>query len=266
MYTLKSPLSSIKGVGPQFLKLLEENNFSTVADLLFYLPLRYEDRSTFVTLSELSTELVTFQATVTSVSNYYKRGRSIQRARVKDDTGSADLVWFNTPYISKQLKKGNVYSFSGKLNPKGSVVHPSVEQIGGDTIHTGRLVPLYSTKLQIAQGRLRRLMKNCVDGLKESPSELDKLAQKTTPAYPPLATALTELHFPEDTERVIRARERLALEEIVALIRHSRALKKEWERDQAAQVIAVHGDSIPGSIPFKLTISQERVISEILAD
>lgn len=266
MVTLGSSLDRLKGVGPQIEQKLSDFGLKTLSDLLFYLPLRYEDRSKMVMINELTDEVATFQATVTSISSYYKRGRSIQRARVVDTTGSAQLMWFNTPYIVKQLQKGQTYSFSGKLNARGSVVHPSVERLTGDTIHTGRLVPLYSTKIDMAQGRLRRIIKTACDALSATPTAFDAAMVEQSMEYPTLEEALRELHFPNEEDAVITARERLALEELAGLILHSKAMKKIWEENAEGAAVPISGQSIPESIPFTLTESQERVISEIVAD
>src|SRR5690606_21961943 len=124
-----------------------------------FVPLRYEDRSQQSLIQQLQTgELVTLRATVLNTNNYYKGRRSIQSATVKDDTGRLKLMWFNNRFIIDKLKVGQTYLFSGKKNDRGVMVQPTVEDDKLDTIHTNRLVPIYSTIPEIKQGSLRRIL------------------------------------------------------------------------------------------------------------
>src|SRR5260221_603246 len=120
------------------------------------MPLRYEDRSLKKLISQLiPDELVTIEAEVTSYSNFYKGRRSIQSATVKDQTGRLKLMWFNNPYVIQRLVKGKKVFVSGKLNDRGTMLQPTIEEPSDDSIHTGRLVPVYSTVPGIAPTTLR---------------------------------------------------------------------------------------------------------------
>lgn len=265
MYTLSTPLLAVPGIGPKLGEVLKSAGCETVLDLLLQLPLRYEDRSQFCSISEIPPDtLVTIQAKVLSVSMYYKNRRPIASAKVSDATGGLTLMWFNNSFVKQTLKVGQEYLFSGKLNDRRTMVQAVFEKVSDNTIHTNRLVPLYSSTLKMKQGSLRRILKGITDKLHFQKDELSELLKDQKVMN--LAEALTELHFPSEEENVVIARERLALEELLSLIQHSNQLKEQWRNTTGAVAIPVTTPQIPTSIPFELTGAQERCITDVLAD
>lgn len=263
MYTLNGKLTNIAGIGPSVANKLATKNLLTIQDLLLWVPLRYEDRSAQKLIMDLvQDELVTIQAEVTAVSNQYKGRRSMQRATVRDSSGPLKLIWFNSPYIKDNLKKGKSYFFSGKLNNRGMMSQPKVERISNDTTHTNRLVPVYSLVSDIKPGNLRRYLKELVDNL--DPVQ-DPLAVEFD--LLPLNETFKHLHFPDDQELTIKARERLAIEELISLMQHSHQIKQQWKDDASAHLIEVDQQKlIPNNLPFELTAAQIRSINEITTD
>lgn len=268
MYTLKTPLSAVIGIGPTLARKLADRHLYTVQDFLLYVPLRYEDRSQFVTIDQLPVnQLVTIMATVDKTGNYYKGKRSIQNATISDDTGSLKVMWFNNTFVLDKLKRGEQFLFSGKLNDRGFFIQPVVEDVKTDTIHTGRLVPVYSQVIDIKQGTLRRLLKHILDNMSEYPdSVVATLSATTSATLLPLIPALTQLHFPDESDKVIAARQRLALEELLGLMKKSQALKAAWEKDKTAIAVRITSQIVPDTLPFTLTTAQHRAISDIVSD
>lgn len=266
MYLLSTPLQRVQGIGPMLSATLAEAGCSTVLDLLLQLPLRYEDRSQFFAMGDAPVDtLLTIKATVTSVSTYYKNRRPISTAKVTDGTGKLTLMWFNNSYVKQSLKVGEEYMFSGKINDRKTMVQPLFEKISDNTIHTNRLIPLYSSTLQMKQGTLRRILMNITEHLSPGDDPVAKLAKEKIECLD-LTTALTELHFPTEEENVIAARERLALEELLALIQHSNQLKQEWKDLGGAFAVTAHEPVIPDNLPFELTGAQQRCVKEIIED
>jgi ATP-dependent DNA helicase RecG len=271
MYSLTTPLETVKGIGPKLSEILAERELRTVKDLLLFVPLRYEDRSAKKLISELQlNELVTIEAEVTSASNFYKGRRSIQSATVKDATGRIKLMWFNNPHVIQKLVKGKTFSISGKVNDRGTMLQPTVETLSEDTIHTGRLVPIYSSISEIAPGSLRKILKHIIDHLTLGEDEIFQEVQslKTSTFALPLNLhdALCQIHFPDTEDHVVQARERLALEEILVLIQRSHYLKDKWKAEGRAHSISVKKDVASLKLPFELTRAQHRCIAEIHAD
>lgn len=272
---LSSPLNSVPGIGPKLALKLAEQNLDTLQDLLLFLPLRYEDRSQIKTIIEAKSltekQVISIEATVESVSQFSRPGRKMQTATISDDTGKLKLIWFNSPFILRSLKKNQTYVFSGNYDPKfKNISQATFEPLRTEMIHTGRIVPLYSGRLPIAQGTFRRILNNLFNKTKleiaedNKPNSIDKLIQSELPA---LTTALRQLHFPESETDVDLARRRLALEEFLSLISQSKKLKEEWQaRKNAPKIFAKPEDVIPKDLPFELTQAQIRSIKEILED
>lgn len=274
MYSLKTRLNDVRGIGPKLFADLNDAGITTVADLLLQLPLRYEDRSHFTTIAAIPEgELVTIQAKVEKTSQFSRNGRSMQTAEISDETGKLKLMWFNNKFILSNLKQGQEYLFSGKYNAKyRNMTQPQVEAVKADTIHTGRLVPLYSSKVPLAQGTVRRVLKNIIDHLDSFEDKIvELLSAESSMALPDFKTALSQLHFPDDVDSVAEARERLALEEFLAIMKTSENIKKEWHRQQNAAAIELAAGfpdllPVPASIPFELTGAQKRSLKEILIE
>lgn len=268
MYSLQTPLSELKGIGSKLSANFALQNLHTVKDLLLCLPLRYIDRSQIVTISQLEQDvLVSFKAKLVSISGFYKNRRRIDTAVVADETGKVKLMWFNNSFVSKTLIVGTQYMVSGKLNNRGVLVQPTVEVLKEETLHTGRLVPVYSSTLDIQQGSLRRILKNTLTQLSlRTDTAIDHVATLSKENVPSIIESVSQLHFPDSQETIISARERLALEELLSLIQVSKKIQQHWKNLHTAKKIKTIGKIIVESIPFSLTNSQVRSIDEIIKD
>lgn len=284
MYSLETPIETIEGIGPKLLEKFAKKNIITFKDLLLFLPLRYSDRSQIIQIKDLEVgKLVSFTAHVSTVKSFYKNRRKIDSATATDSTGKVKLMWFNNKFISQTVKPNETYMISGKLNDRGMLVQPTLEKITSrdpelgsepiegspETIHTGRLVPLYSSTLDIQQGTLRRILKKALT--KYQLSERDNFVEIDTilshaQQVLPMKEALSQLHFPDSEELIMKGRERLALEELLSLIKTSEQIKTYWKNLHSAEKIQISQPKIPQSIPFELTGAQNRCVTEILTD
>lgn len=257
-YQLTTPINQVDRLGHKTTQLLGEQGVHTVKDLLLFVPLRYEDRSQFVTIADAPhDELITLSARVVSFDNQFRGRKSIQKAVLRDNTGTIKANWFNSPFLTRQLQPGKELLFSGKITKYG-LTQPKVEAAQADPIHTGRLVPIYSSSLGLKQGYLRRYLKTIFDDLVYLPKK----------DWEPLSLeqALLQLHFPDSAPAAIAGRERLALEELITLIATSHRTKANWQNQHTATQLQAPKQPIPDSIPFQLTADQHTAINEILAD
>jgi ATP-dependent DNA helicase RecG len=264
MYTLDTSIQNVKGVGPKLAEIFAQREMTTVRDALLFIPLRYEDRSEKKSIAHLLPgELVTLEIEVVSSRNFYKGRRSIQSATVKDETGKLKLMWFNNPHVVTRLIAGKRFFVSGKLNDRGTMTQPVVEAFSNDAIHTGRFVPIYSQIPDFPAGTLRRLLKHILDEL----ADVDDHLREFFPELPmSLQEALTQIHFPDSEDKIVDARERFALEELLALIQHSQNLKKSWQKVGKGVMIPSAGEPEEMMLPFVLTRAQLRCAREILSD
>ncbi len=274
---LPSSVQFIKGVGPRFTKILEKLNIFTVEDLLYYFPRGYQDRSNLKPLKYITPgEEVTMKGRVLKVTEEKpRRGLSILRVTITDDTDVLSGIWFNQPYLKKEFKVGKIFIFSGKINEKSwrynkkEINNPVFEEIeSGETIHTGRVVPLYALTSGLTQKRIRQIIFSAIDDygchLKDILPEIIKEKYK----FYDLEKSIWGLHFPENREHYLKARNRLAYEELFLL--QLLVLKRKKGFSQEKGVKHQRSDGIQkyfmSSLPFELTGSQQKVWNEIRTD
>ncbi len=269
MYSLRTPISSVKGIGEKISQSLLEKNIYTVKDLLLWLPNRYEDRSKLVKVADApKDEFVTLLTTISKRSIYYKNKRKIIRATARDESGSVSLMWFNAKHAAQNLDENAQYFVSGKINSYNSIVHPTIESVSGDQLHTGRLVPVYSSNIPIAQGLFRRIIHEMVSNLQVKNDLLPELAAGIGETVVSFEAALRAAHFPETPESVISSRERLAVEELLVLMQLSKEIKEAWQSKHSEFQLPskISKEPNPKSIPFTLTNAQQKATNEILSE
>jgi len=268
MYSLSTPLSRIKGIGPALETTFSDNGMTTVHELLLHIPLRYEDRSARVNIIDLKVgELVTLTGKILSPKNFYKGRRSIQSATLADDTGKVKLMWFNNPHVIDRFRVTGDFLVSGKLNDKKTIIQPTVESYkqDGDSIHTGRLVPIYSSIAGIPAGTVRKILKEVIDHVTVHEEHFPN-ANLVPEGFLNIQESLKQLHFPESEKHITEARERLALEELVQLILHSHRLKEQWKNLHQGVAFAKPLSPVANALPFELTNAQKRCVQEISED
>lgn len=276
---LNSNIKYIKGVGPAKANLLNKLGIFTVKDLVEHYPRRYEDRSKLSLISQLSDgQSETFIAIVYNITESRpRRGLVVTRVTVRDSSGLAHLVWFNQPYKKKVVKVGLKIIVSGKVQKKFNgieIANPEVELLDGvDTLHTGRIVPIYPASENLSQKYLRILLWNALKS--PAPQDGDVSFPETLPEeilckYDLLdrTSALTHIHFPSDEKILLQARRRLVFEELylmqcgLCIIRRNRRLHCGIKHRPDLKMIK----QFESSLPFKLTAAQQQALQEIKAD
>ncbi|MBI3332426.1 ATP-dependent DNA helicase RecG [Candidatus Peregrinibacteria bacterium] len=273
---LTSPLKGVLRTTKDHLEALEKMGIRTVGDLLNYLPRAHEDLSEMQTITAAPLEQkVTIRGTVTNLKMAFTRTRKrIVTASFTDAEGAtAQAVWFNQPHIMRMIKDGDEVVMTGKLIESGYKLQfqsPSFER-GGERalVHAGRLVPVYPQHDIINTKWLREkmvLVKEALDLISETlPESLireEKLLSRKD--------AIRSLHFPEKPEDVLKARNRMAFEEMFAVQRQALERKKEWqgstqERLRTPMEVELI-KALFASLKFTPTNSQKIAIYEILRD
>lgn len=273
---LRAPVQYLKGVGPARAAALARLGIERVGDLLYHVPRRHEDRRDFTPLRDLVHGAeTTVEATVAAVSVFRpRRGLSVVKAALMDETGIAYAVWFNQPYLKQQLPRGRRALFFGRVERRGGEVRlqsPEFEVVeSGDeeTWHTGRLVPIYPATEGLSQRVLRTLIRATLT-LHAADVE-DPLPENLRRDHHlmPVREALWALHYPETMEGQHAARRRLAFEELLIL-----ELGLLLRRQATAQVTKPfryrEGDLVTrflAALPYHLTAAQRRAMTEIATD
>ena len=276
---LRSDLTALRGVGPALASKLERLDLYRIEDLLFLLPLRYEDRSNLVAIGALEAgDRCLVEGEVLLAETVY-RGRRSLLVRVGDGTGQITLRFF---YLSRQQQAqfvtgakvsiyGDVRAGSGGLE----IVHPEYRMLrpNEDTLRSDTLTPVYPATEGVQQGRLRNLVSQAMALMQKAPPpELLPDDVRTKLEMPTLPEALTFLHQPPtdaDLESLLSGRhpcqQRLAFEELLGHYLSLRNLRS-LARKQDAPALR-KGESLVSqfvdSLPFALTGAQARVAEEI---
>jgi len=277
---LKTPLAGISGIGPAYISRLQILGLSNIEDLIHHYPFRYDDFSSSSSISETKVgEKITIQGEIWSIDNVYTRTRKVlTRALLNDGSGTIELIWFHQPWLTKNIKAGDKIQASGKVNRKGSkvsLVAPAWEKIDGlqvtptnnQPIHTGRLVPIYPETYGLSSKWFRLKISKILPTT--LPLVEDPLPSEIKENMLPLKEALEEIHFPQDFEKVKKAKYRLSFDELFFIQLATQKKRLDWQKKETTKGFVIDEKKVEKfikSLPFTLTSAQNRVIQEIIQD
>lgn len=289
---LGTSVSNIPYVGPYFVQRLKKIGISTVGDLIYHFPNRYDDFSLLTHIQTAqSGEVVTIKGQVLSIKNIYTRyGKKIQTAVVSDGEREIDVTWFNQTYLPKSLPPGTWVSLSGKVQGTGSrrkFISPQYEKVpqslGGasfppprwntftpkDTIHTGRFVPIYPETSGLSSKWLRNKIANLLPHVLDEVEEYlpQSIIQKYS--FLNLKDSISKIHFPKNLKEAERARKRLGFDEFFEIQLNTLYRKQNWKEKMSAHKFSINQEKLLQfieSLPFHLTQAQTQSIREILND
>ncbi|MBI2678236.1 MAG: ATP-dependent DNA helicase RecG [Candidatus Koribacter versatilis] len=301
MLELSTAVQFVKGIGPRVAAVLEQKGVSTVEDLLYYLPFRYEDRQNPRAIDELVPgEMATVIAEVRSAGLFRTRsGMWIFNLVVGQGTQSLTAMWFHGQYMRDRFKPGQVLALYGRVEQSESkrvgrlkLIQPQVEVLSGpqeageealpedlaaQSLEIGKIVPIYesagSGKLtsrwfrRVIHGALAQLTPEVADGIPRAVRARMELA--------PRREAFQKAHWPDpetpsadlDARRT-PAHRRLIFEELFYL-EVGLELKRKRMREQPG-IEFTAGDAVRAAVkkilPFHPTNAQKRVLGEVVAD
>jgi ATP-dependent DNA helicase RecG len=269
-----SSITSVKGISSTLATRFGKLGVKTIRDLLYFFPNRHLDYSQRKTISQLTQgEEETIVANVWQATETRPGGRRSTEAIVGDETGNVRVVWFNNPYLVRQLAPNMRIVLSGRVRLfNGRYVFESPEWEpwqDADLVHTGRLVPVYPLTRGLYPRQVRKLMKGIVDQWAWQVPDFLPAAVREHCNLLELPRAISEAHYPDDTEVKDRARTRLAFDELFLLQLGVLGRKWEWQEGQPGNPLQTSRevlDTFIDSLPFKLTAAQDRVLAELLND
>ncbi|MGA7635924.1 MAG: ATP-dependent DNA helicase RecG [Candidatus Acidiferrales bacterium] len=290
---LSNPVKYLRGVGPQRAATLEERGILTVADLLGYLPFRYEDRLRFTPIAEVTPGHVhTIFAEVTggggTTVRFKRSRRSIFHVTVRDASGKVYVRFFHGGYLEGRLKDGQKLVLHGKVDAdpfspgRLEMVNPLMELVGAtdgaaaDSTEVGRIVPIYEALGGISSRTLRRIIYAVLADFEGSIP--DPLPPQILERYrfPSRRDALVFAHFPPQNEKIellnnyrSPAQIRLIFEEFF-YYQLALALRRLNDHTRRGIAMRVREEKVRAALkrilPFKPTAAQKRVLAEIAAD
>ena len=270
-------LIDLKGVGPALVSKLQKLKVHNQYDLLFLLPIRYEDKTSLHKISALvAGEKALIQGFIVLTTVVY-RGRRMLISQLSDDTGIITLRFFNfSKQQARRLAKNTVVRCFGQTRKTASgleMIHPEYQIINPENpapLEAG-LTPIYPTTEGLQQGRLRKIVRAALEQQIDTIEELLPASIVKELGLVPLTESLREIHQPSQKNIVndhqSLARKRLIIEELLANQLALKRLKKHTKKEPAmALANRLLKESLIKNLPFKLTKSQARVVEEIEMD
>jgi ATP-dependent DNA helicase RecG len=283
---LATPLQFLKGVGPRRAADFEHAGLITIEDLLYRFPIRYEDRSRLQPIASLKpgqAASVTGRLLACGLRATRRPGFKIFEAVIDDGTGSLRVVWLNQPFLKDIFVRGQTVVLYGAVETRSSaslqLTNPQYEILDdeeGETIHTGRIVPVYEKTGSVTPKMQRRLV---YETLQKLPAELpEQLPEdvRVRLGLPSRYAALLAAHFPGEDVSIdalntfkTPAQRRLIFEEAF-LFQMGVFARRQSASAERKPVVVVVDDRIRESarrvLPFKLTNGQKGALKEIVDD
>lgn len=276
------PVTELKGVGAALEQKLHNLGIQNLQDLLFHLPLRYQDRTRIVPMGALRPGDECVVEGEVKLADISKGRRRSLLCRIQDGTGSLTLRFFHFTAAQKNnLKPGTRIRCFGEARTGANgleIVHPEYKRVDNDDLVPVEesLTPIYPTTEGLHQGRLRALTDQAFNYLKEGGlQELVPAQLRQGWQFPSLNDAVAYLHRPPvDVDQHLLldgmhpAQRRLAFEELLA--HHLSLLKlRQKARQKGAPELPGTGQlkqAFLEQLPFPLTGAQQRVGNEIAND
>ena len=272
MPALDDSVQFAKGIGPKKAKLFEKLHIRTLRDALETYPRDYEDRTVLTRIADLGAEdkyaIRAVVGTEPKVSRI-RKGLTLAKCTIFDESGSLPVTWFNAPYVVAQLRVGQEYVFYGRVQGWGrarQLVSPQAEKVAPDADAPGRIVPVYPLTAGLHQSDLVRVTDAALAAV---PGDWpDPLPAVLRAKYRLLdaADALAAIHRPQSTDEVAAARRRMVFEELFLLCCGLQQLKERRKADTGIVFSDAGLSDYLAALPFSPTGAQRRAIDEIVAD
>ncbi len=270
---LQSDIAELHAIAAKLKSSFKKLSISTIADLLWYFPWRYDDLSQVKKIKELEeNELATIKVKIKSLKSYrsFKQKMIITEMLAADDTDNIKATWFRQKFVSRILKSGDLIYLSGKPQKKcglWQLTNPTYEKVRPDPLHSARLVPIYHLSGQLTQKQLRFLISKAlkdIGGITESLPE-DILSQES---FPSLYQSLQEIHFPHNDKTLQPASDRLKFEELFYLQLKYQLAKADYQK-QPTYPLSLDDRVVNQAVkalPFQLTLDQQKALYDVLSD
>ena len=259
-------LQALEGVGPKLAEVAADAGIATIGDLLVRFPHRHRDRQivSVASLEPKQQASIAVEVLANAGRPFRRRGLSILSVKVGDESGTIRATWFNQPWLASKLTEGTQMLLTGSADKRGFRV--SEYEFSGDAAEG--LVPVHPGTEQLKAQRLRQWMEQAIRSvgnvLEPLPAEL-----RARRGLPSAADAIRAVHFPESSEEVEAARERLRFEELFLYQAILATRKRSHRAARPAPRLAKPGESVGRwieSLPFEPTHDQLRAFDEIDAD
>lgn len=268
----------IKGLGKVAIEKFKKLGVNKLIDLIYFFPRSYEDRTNSKLIKDVLNEefVVVKGIVIDSKYQYIKKGRTVHRVILKDESGIIELVWFNNKFIKNNVAIGDELLVYGKVKKsvKLQIVSPEYKKILKDGTIKGKsgdqILPIYHSTASLRQEAIRKIIYETLinygylieENIPEDILHKEKLISRKD--------AIMNIHFPENFDLKEKAIKRFMIEEILLL--EMGILQGRYETDKANNNIYELEDNkklvsqFINSLEYELTKAQKKVIKEIYAE
>ena len=271
--TLKTKVSELTGVGSVYQKKLEKLHIETVEDLLLYLPRTWEDFSKITEIAKVRPPgTYCIQGNIWSIGNKRsaRRRMYITEAIIADKTGTMKAVWFNQPFLIKNMKQGDEVLLAGRVEREygqALMKSPAYEKKSEEQTHLGKIVPTYKETDGLSSRWLRyqvsRLIKVIYSFKEYLPAEVIK--NQSLMSY---SAMIRQLHFPDNSFQLEKAIDRLNFDEMFLLQVAVQNQRKALDKNRAISIRFNEelSKEFVKKLGFTLTNAQKKATWEIIKD
>ena len=271
-YTQDTSVGALSGVGKTRESQLAKLGITTLRDLIYHFPRSYENRGNIKLLGAYDTEnycsyILTVANAVSSVM--VKKGMTISKFRAFDESGSCEIVFFNSPFVKDVFHVGSTFRFYAKasfsktrrLTLTSPKYEPYIEGVDLDDFK-----PIYALTDGITSKQLEKLIKTAVDEVVPKLTDPLPEAIRLQLGLPTLSFALKNIHFPKNFESVATAAKRLAFDEMLYFGLGISITSMQRAKGVGATFEKCDLKPFTDLLPYELTNAQKNAINDVYRD
>ena len=270
--TPNTPVTDIHGVGKARAAILNKLGIFTARDLIYHFPRSYENRGDVRLLGSYSTDTpCSYILTVaTEVSSAKINQRlTVSKFRAFDESGSCEVVFFNSPFVKDIFHIGGVFRFFGKTsfskNKRLTLTAPKYEPFVQDA-PLADLAPVYPLTEGITSKTLLKLIGGVINDLLPVLPDFLPDEVRLNNSLPTLSTAIKNLHFPENENMLISAARRMAFDELFIFGLNVAFSRRERKLCEGVSFKPCSLEPFTKLLPYELTRSQKDAINDVYRD
>lgn len=272
MLDLYKDVQYVKGIGPKKACKLNKLGIFTLKDLLYYFPRQFEDRNNLKKIAQLENdEKATIKAVISNINTFSpKEGMTLTKIDVKDETGSAKLVFFNKTYIKNTFRPGDSILVFGKVKKRFNnleLTSCELEYLTNSPKNTCRFMPVYQLTYGVTNKEIMSIIKTVLEDKELIIQEY--MPQRIIEKYRlcNIDFAVRNIHSPSNKESLKIALYRIVFEELLILQLGLFVFKSGRNKENGIKFTTSESlKNIISSLPFKLTKAQNRALDEIIND
>ena len=257
-------LTELSGIGPVRAETLRAMGIFSLRDLLYTLPVRYEDHSSIFPCSTKQEGMILVSGTLVQAPKLSVfHGLKKVTATIEDDTGKMPVCWYNMPWIAGEMKAGQVLRLYGRLSVKNGrrvLQNPKFSQPDDG------LVPVYKPMKGFPARSFLKLIRSALEKVDDCCPETLPDAFRLRYHLCELNYAIRQAHFPDNESALLIARRRLSFERILLYLVYVSFKGSVKQHGYAFSCSHQKTDEYWKSLPFNPTNAQKRVLDDILSD